>query len=141
MTVNSNEKGMHLPHGLTCLCELSFFFHTVFIFVKSESCHIYTTSLLTFQHISLQLFQRNSQHQARYGFGYHQSQLIRPLRRRSPVGRSGYDYIFQLSFSLGDENHNQMRKRIVTFQRKNSYQDLGKLAVFSFDCASQCDRK
>ena len=49
-----NEKGMHLPHGLTWLCELSFFLHTVFIFVRSESCHIYTTSFQPFSVVILE---------------------------------------------------------------------------------------
>ena len=49
-----NEKGMHLSHGLTWLCELSFFLHTVFIFVRSESCHIYTTSFQPFSVVILE---------------------------------------------------------------------------------------
>ena len=51
MTVNSNEKGMHLPHGLTWLCELPFFLHTVFIFCQIRKLlylHNFTINLSTY---------------------------------------------------------------------------------------------
>ena len=138
ITVNSNKKGMHLPHGLTWLCELSFFFsHSVhFCQIRKLSyLHNFITNLSTYfsvvilekQPIPSKIWFWEASRPANPTFG--------------PSGVWLHDYIFQLLFSLGDENKKLNDKENCYLSLKNNYQGLGKWAVFTFDCASQCDRK
>ena len=137
ITVNIDEKGMHLQHGLTWLCELPSLF-TQCSFLSDQKVVTFTqllTNLSTYfsvvilekQPIPSKIWFWEASRPANPTFG--------------PSGVWLHDYIFQLLFSLGDENKKLNDKENCYLSLKNNYQGLGKWAVFTFDCASQCDRK